>query len=114
MHSGSDQLLSICSTVVSEYMATLDHKPDDINIKLLDFEPNWKRRKIKEKIAINKLHPDLNGNEGSYYLSAIFDPIPSKFEKVGTRADMTSQLETTGNPSTAEPRQNKQSGADDG
>ena len=34
---------------------------------------------IKETLAINKLKPDLDENEGKY-LSAIYDLIPSKFE----------------------------------
>ena len=110
LHNGSDQLLTTGSTVVSEHMATKDHKEGDVEIKLLDFEPNWKRRKIKEKIAINKLKPDLNGNEG-YNLSAIFDPIPSKFIKVGASFEVTS---SRGSPSTEELRQNSRSGADEG
>ena len=82
MNSGSHQRLTVGDTAVSEHMALNDHKEGDIEIKLLDFEPHWKKRLIKETIAISKLKPDLNGNEGKY-LSAIYDLIPSKFERVG-------------------------------
>ena len=60
MNSGSHQRLTVGDTAVSEHMALNDHKEGDIEIKLLDFEPHWKKRLIKETIAINKLKPDLN------------------------------------------------------
>ena len=81
MHTGSGQLLSTGNTIVSEHMATKDHKEGDIEIKLLGFEPNWRKRKIKEAIVVKKLNPDLNGNEGSYQLSPIYDPIPSRIAR---------------------------------
>ena len=73
---------------MSEHMATHDHKEGDIEIKILDFESNWKRRTIKEKIAINKLKPDLNGNEG-HHLSAIFDLVPSKYDREARLTEQT-------------------------
>ena len=59
-------------------MATHDHKEGDIEIKILDFEQNWKKRLTKETIAISRLKPNLNGNDG-VFLSAIYDSIPTKF-----------------------------------
>ena len=45
------------------------------------------KRTWKEKIAINKLRPSLNGNEG-HYISPIFDPVPSKYcADIGPRPD---------------------------
>ena len=70
--------IAVGSTVVSEHMALHDHQEGDVTFKLLDFERNWSKRTWKEKIAINKLRPSLNGNEGQY-ISPIFDPVPSKF-----------------------------------
>ena len=61
-------------------MALNDHVEGDINIKLLDFERHWKRRKIKETIAINRMKPSLNGNEG-HYISPLYDLVPSKFSR---------------------------------
>ena len=43
-----------------------DHNEGDIEVKLLDFEPHWKKRLIKETIAISRMKPDLNGNEGKF------------------------------------------------
>ena len=111
MHTGSNQLLTIGDTVVSKHMALMDHKPGDIELKILDFEPNWKRRTIKEKIAINKLSPDLNEHEG-YHLSAIFDPLPSKFQSGRLRQDAAS-LDADGSHSTEEPQRIIRNGTDE-
>ena len=111
MHTGSNQLLTIGDTVVSKHMALMDHKPGDIELKILDFEPNWKRRTIKEKIAINKLSPDLNEHEG-YHLSAIFDPLPSKFQSGRSRQDAV-HLDADGSHSTEEPQRIIRNGTDE-
>ena len=111
MHTGSNQLLTIGDTVVSKHMALMDHKPGDIELKILDFEPNWKRRTIKEKIAINKLSPDLNEHEG-YHLSAIFDPLPSKFQSGRSRQDAV-HLDAGGSHSTEEPQRIIRNGTDE-
>ena len=90
MNSGSDIMITVGDTVVSEHLALQDHQDGDVTFKLLDFERNWSKRKWKEKIAINKLGPSLNGNEG-HYISPIFDPVPSKYcADIGPRpADVT-------------------------
>ena len=75
---GSDIMITVGDTVVSEHLALQDHQDIDVTFKLLDFERNWSKRKWKEKIAIDKLGPSLNGNEG-HYISPIFDPVPSKY-----------------------------------
>ena len=80
LHTGNGQLLSVGDTVVSEHMATLDHDSGDIEAKLLGFESNWRKRVIKETIAIHRLRPNLNGNEG-HHISAIFDNLPSALTK---------------------------------
>ena len=80
LNSGSNQLLSTGDTVVSEHMALNDHQEGDIRISILDFEQNWFKRTTKETIAINRIKPTLNGSEG-HHLSAIYDVIPSKFNR---------------------------------
>ena len=84
LHSGSNQLLTVGDTIVSEHMALNDHQEGDISIKLLDYERSWSRRTIKETIAINRIKPSLNGNEGNY-LSPIYDPVPSRFTRAEER-----------------------------
>ena len=66
-------------------MATTDHNDGDIEIKLIDFETNWKRRKLKETLAINRVQPTLKEKEGDY-ISPIFDSVPSKYNSGRTNA----------------------------
>ena len=77
LDSGKGQLLTTGNTLVSEHMATTDHNDGDIEIKLIDFETNWKRRKLKETLAINRVQPTLKEKEGDY-ISPIFDSVPSE------------------------------------
>ena len=95
MHTGRGQLLSVGDTVVSEHMATLDHDSGDIEIKLLGFERSWKKRVIKERIAINKLKPNLNGTEG-HHISAIFDSLPSALAR-GARSNSSDDVMSASN-----------------
>ena len=85
MDSGKGQMLSIGNTLISEHMATTDHNDGDIEIKLIDFETNWKRRKLKETLAINRVQPTLKEKEGDY-ISPIFDSVPSKYNSGRTNA----------------------------
>ena len=88
MHSGSNIAITTGSTVVSEHMALNDHEEGDIDIKILGFESNWYKRTTKEAIAIKRIKPTLNEDEGRY-ISPIFDPVPSKF----TRSRLVSQAD---------------------
>ena len=72
-------------TAVSEHMAKYNHKEGDIESKILDTETTWRRRIIKENIAIKKLNPDLNVmEEGKAPLSALYNNLPSKFVRPRT------------------------------
>ena len=80
MDSGSNQLLYIDDTVVSEHMALNEHQEGDIEIKFLGLEPHWYKRTTKETIAIKRIKPKLNEDEGRY-IFPIFDSLPSKFNR---------------------------------
>ena len=67
MNSGSDQLLTVGDTIVSEHMALNDHKEGDIEIEILDFESNWKKWQIKEFLAISRLKPDLEAKQQHHH-----------------------------------------------
>ena len=51
-------------------MALFDHDEGDIEVKILGFESDWKKRRVKEAIAISKIKPNLNDDDG-LKLSAI-------------------------------------------
>ena len=79
MHNhGNTPFLTMGKTAVSEHIASFDHSEDDIEYKILDFESDWRKRLVKETIAISRLKPNLNDKEG-IHISAIYDPIPTKF-----------------------------------
>ena len=77
---GENIIMNEGMTAVSEHMAKYNHKEGDIESRILDHETNWRRRIIKENIAIKKLNPDLNVmEEGKAPLSALYNNLPSKF-----------------------------------
>ena len=76
-------------TAVSEHMALFDHDEGDIEVKILGFESDWKKRRVKEAIAISKIKPNLNDDDG-LKLSAIYESLPSKFALETRSTEMTS------------------------
>ena len=54
-------------------MAEEHHEKGDLTIKAVSFEENWRARGIKEAIEIKKRQPNLNQDEGRYYLSTIYN-----------------------------------------
>ena len=89
MHNGSKQHLTLGKTAVSEHMALFDHDEGDIEVKILGFESDWKKRRVKEAIAISKIKPNLNDDDG-LKLSAIYESLPSKFALETRSTEMTS------------------------
>ena len=78
---------------MSEHIASFDHSEGDIEYKILDFESDWRKRLVKETIAISRLKLNLNDKEG-IHISAIYDPIPTKFA-LETRSINTEQDDVT-------------------
>ena len=78
MHSGSNQMITVGDTAMSEKMALHNHTEGDISIRLLYFESNWGKRRIKESIAVRQLRSSLNGND-ALYISPIYELVPSKY-----------------------------------
>ena len=70
-------------------MALFDHNEGDIEVKILGFESDWKKRRVKEAIAISKIKPNLNDDDG-LKLSAIYESLPSKFALETRSTEMTS------------------------
>ena len=56
-------------------MASDTHEKDDVEYKLLCTEENWFRRGVKEAIAIRKIKPTLNQDDGRYHLSAMYNKL---------------------------------------
>lgn len=75
MHSGGNQLLTEGSTEFSAHVANEEHEKEDFEYNILYTEDNWYKRGIKEAIAIRKVRPTLNQDEGRYHLSAIYNKV---------------------------------------
>ena len=72
MHHGSNQKLSLGSTEFSAHLACENHNKDDVESKLLGTEEDWFKRGVKEAIAIRKIKPTLNQDDGRYHLSTMY------------------------------------------
>ena len=73
MHEGSNQILNEGSTEFSAHVAGDTHEKGDLRYTILCTEDNWFKRGVKEAIAIKKIRPTLNKDEGRYHLSPIYD-----------------------------------------
>ena len=73
MHEGTNQLLTEGNTEFSAHVASAEHQKEDFEYSIIYTEENWFKRGIKEAIAIRKMRPTLNLDEGRYHLSAIYN-----------------------------------------
>ena len=66
------------NTVVSNHIKEMSHMFDwDNNVKILDHESNWQKRRISEMLFINSHNNTLNQKEDTFALSHIYKPITS-------------------------------------
>ena len=75
MHEGTNQILTEGNTEFSAHVASDEHEKDDFEFSILCTEENWFKRGIKESIAIRKIRPTLNLDDGRYHLSPIYDSL---------------------------------------
>ena len=75
LHQGSDQPLSLGSTEFSAHLASSSHKKTDYEFSILCTDDNWYNRGVKEAIAIRKLKPTLNQDDGRHHLSRMYDKL---------------------------------------
>ena len=73
MQTGSDQRLTEGNTEFSAHVASYTHDRTDLRTTVLCTDDNWYRRGIKEAIAIRKIKPTLNKDDGRHHLSRIYD-----------------------------------------
>ena len=73
MQTGSNQPLTEGSTEFSAHVAGDHHEKGDRSYEVLCTEEKWFARGVKEAIAIRKIRPSLNQDEGRYHLSAIYN-----------------------------------------
>ena len=72
---GSNQLLTEGGTEFSRHVASDVHSKSDLEFTILCKDENWFGRGVKEAIAIRKLNPTLNLDEGRYNLSPMYSKL---------------------------------------
>ena len=73
MNQGPKMHLTEGSTEFSVHLAKDIHEKSDLRHSIICIEDNWLKRGIKEAIAIRKIRPTLNLDDGRYHLSAIYN-----------------------------------------
>lgn len=97
IHEGTNQILTEGNTEFSAHVASDTHEKDDFEFSILCTEENWFKRGIKESIAIRKIRPTLNLDDGRYHLSPIYDSLiqSRQIMKIPKMGQKTPQKETT-------------------
>ena len=72
LHSGSATRLNVGSSTVALHIHENDHQMEDVEIKILTRECNGYKRGVKEALAIQRLKPKLNEDEGRHFLSKLY------------------------------------------
>ena len=72
LHRGSTTRLNVGSSTVALHIHENDHQMEDVEIKILTRECNGYKRGVKEALAIQRLKPKLNEDEGRHFLSKLY------------------------------------------
>ena len=73
LNDGANQLTSEGNTEFSTHVASDNHEKEDLKASIICTEENWFKRGVKEAIAIRKIRPTLNKDDGRYHLSKVYD-----------------------------------------
>ena len=61
------------TTDFSAHVASDKHEKSDLEFSILCKDDEWFSRGVKEAIAIRKIKPSLNQDDGRYHLSPMYD-----------------------------------------
>ena len=70
---GTNQQLTEGGTEFSAHVASEIHDKKDLEFSVLCKDDNWFARGVKEAVAIRKIKPSLNQDEGRFHLSPMYD-----------------------------------------
>ena len=106
VQKGKNQQLTEGNTEFSAHVASDTHEEEDMEWTVLGTEENWFKRGVKEAIAIRKIKPTLNKDDGRYHLSPMYNKlirtsVAYKNPEMEKKAATTQQLNTeeSGRPS---------------
>ena len=71
--TGSNQLLTEGGTEFSAHVASDVHQKSDLEFTVLCKDDDWFQRGVKEAVAIRKIRPSLNQDDGRFNLSPMYD-----------------------------------------
>ena len=63
------------TTDFSAHVASETHEKSELRFSVLCTEENWFKRGVKEAVAIKKIQPTLNRDQGRHKLSPIYDQL---------------------------------------
>ena len=73
IQEGTNQLLNEGNTDFSAHVASDTHEKNELRFSVLCTEENWYKQGVKEAVAIRKIKPTLNKDQGRHKLSPIYD-----------------------------------------
>ena len=75
IHNNSEQQITEGNTEFSAHVASDTHSKEDLRCTILCTEEDWFKRGVKEAIAIRKIQPTLNQDDGRYHLPAMYNKL---------------------------------------
>ena len=82
MNEGEKYIENAGTSEVAKHMMDHAHCAEDMELQILGYERNWKKRGIKEAINIRRLAPTLNQDKGRHNIGAIWNHL------IGGKADV--------------------------
>ena len=76
-HKRALRLNNPSQSAIAEHSHNTGHNIKWDEARIIDFESNWLKRKIKEALWIRRVNPALNRDSG-YTLSPIYGPVINK------------------------------------
>ena len=73
------------NTVIVYHIKELSHMFDCDNVRILDNESNWSKRRVSEMLFINSHNNSLNRKENTFALSHIYKPILTTLKRLCSR-----------------------------
>ena len=73
------------NTVIANHIKELSRMFDWDNVKILDNESNWSKRRVSEMLFINSHNNTVNRKENTFALSHIYKPILTTLKRLCSR-----------------------------
>ena len=92
MHTGGPGYLTPGQTPVAEHV-TLEHGKEGFQSEILATDHRYRQRGIREALAIQKLNPSLNQDDGRFQLSPIYTTLAPYNTRTGRKTEIKLQKE---------------------